>query len=106
PARAGHDRGAPVVGCDGSCTLAAGAGSRETGASIPGVLCAERHGYGVLVTEGRRQLLRALTDSGAARGVSEPDAGALGNQGELELYPRRRFRIISDRRHTRRTKRG
>ena len=36
----------------------------------------------------------------------EPDAGALGPQGELELHPRRRLGIVPDRHHARRTQRG
>ena len=36
----------------------------------------------------------------------EPDARAVGHQGELELHPRRRVRIVSDRHDARRTKRG
>ena len=35
-----------------------------------------------------------------------PDAGAVGPQGELELHPRRRVRIVSDRHDARRPQRG
>ena len=79
---------------------------RETRASVPDVLCAERHGHGVLVAQGRRQRLRTLAHSGAAGAVPQPDAGAVGHQGELELHPRGRLRIVSHGRHARRTKRG
>ena len=50
----------------------------EAGAPVPDVLCAERHGDGVLDAEGRGQRLRALADPRAAGAVPEPDARAVG----------------------------
>ena len=46
--------------------------------------------------------VRAVADSRAARAVPGPDARAVGHQGELELHPRRRVRIVSDRHAARR----
>ena len=66
-----------------------GRAAAQTGAPVPDLLRAERHGDGVLDAEGRGQRLRALADSRAAGAVPEPDARAVGPQGELELHPRR-----------------
>ena len=52
PAGPGRDAGAAVARGDAARLLAARAGGREAGASVPGVLCAERHGDGVLDAEG------------------------------------------------------
>ena len=97
---------AAAAGCHDSRILQAGAGRLEAGASIPGVLCAERHGHGVLVAEGRRERIRTLSHSGAAGAVSKPNAGALGHQGELELHPRGRLRVVSYGHDARRTQRS
>src|SRR2546421_3098107 len=48
----------------------------------------------------------ALTDSGAARAVPQPNAGAVGHPGELELHPRRRLGVISHGRDAGRTQRS
>ena len=85
---------------------AAGARRRQAGAPVPGLLRAERHGDGVLDAEGRGRGVRALADPRAAGAVPGSDARAVGPQGELELHPRRRVRIVSDRHDARRTKRS
>ncbi len=53
-----------------------------------------------------RRRLRAHADPGAAGAVPEPDARAVRAQGELELHPRRRVRIVSDRHDARRAERS
>ena len=49
----------------------------QTGAPVPDLLRAQRHGDGVLVAQGRRLEVRAVADSRAAGAVPEPDARAL-----------------------------
>ena len=54
----------------------------------------------------RRARLRADADPRAAGAVPQPDARAVGPQGELELHPRRRLRIVPDRHGARRPQRS
>ena len=56
--------------------------------------------------KGEGSALRALADPRAAGAVPESDARAVGPQGELELHPRRRLRIVPHRHDARRTQRS
>src|SRR6516164_3134486 len=84
--RAWHGDGVAVSGSYASTV----AGGREAGAPVPGFLCAERNGHGILDAEGRRRRVRTGSHHAAARPLPGQDARILGYQGKLELYPRGR----------------
>src|SRR5580765_3129362 len=62
---------------DGACLLAARAGRRTAGASLPDVLRAERDGHAVLDAERRGRFIRAVAGPRAPRAVPRSDARAV-----------------------------
>ena len=105
-ARRGCDVGPPAPRCHGPRVLAAGEDRRQTAGSLPGDLCAERDGDGVLDAGRGGRHVRAVADSGAAGAVSQSTPRAVGARLVLARRSRRRLRVVSDRNASRREKRN